>query len=409
MVGHIFHTLCARAPRSLYVCRLVVLTALALPFIAHAQSRNPSAGDHGSDFTGLYVRLDPSYVNQAQDFSNALSKSFVDGAAIMVQWAAIEPSPGNYDFAALDRWVVETVKLGKSISLGVQAGSASPTWLYDAPYNVPKNNFDYNRNPQGAPLCTVLTLPSPWNDAFINQFAKMTNDLARHLRELQVPGSPAGAAYNAVRIVKLTGINNTTEELRLVSNKGDNGPCHQSNAQEIWAAAGFTPERISSAFTKISDDIATAYPNAILSLDVIKGSGFPPIDSNGRIFRPMPQTDLSVRIIELGRQRYSGKFSVQWNALSQLPPNPAVTDAGARGAIVAWQLNEFLGPRGGTGCIYDERRIPCQSVADFDYIIDNGINNGAAFIEIWAANVDQYAASFQRAHDKLKAAAVNRR
>lgn len=406
MTGHIFHTQCVRVPRNFFVCCLVLFSVIAHPL--NAQVRNPSARDHRVDYTGLYVRIDPSLVNQAQDFSNALSKSFVDGAAIMVQWAAIEPAPGTYDFAVLDRWVAESVKLGKAISLGVQAGSATPAWLYNSPYNVPKNNFNYNRNPQGTPTCTVLMLPSPWNDSFISQYSKMTADLARHLRELQVAGFPAGAAYDAVRIVKLTGINNTTEELRLVANKGDDGPCHQSNAQEIWAAAGFTPERITGAFTRISDNIATAFPNAILSLDVIKGVGFPPIDSNGRIYRPNPEADLSIRVIELGRQRYSGKFSVQWNALSQLPPNPAVTDAGARGAIVAWQLNEFLGPRGGTGCIYDERRVPCQSTADFDYIIDNGINRGAAFIEIWAANVDQYAVSFQRAHDKLKASAMSR-
>jgi hypothetical protein len=412
MAHLITHRQVTHTPALPFVCLLLLLALIVGPALSLAQTRYASAGSRGSDHAGLYVRIDPSYVNQAQDFTNALSKDFVDGAAIMIQWASLEPAPGVYEFAGLDQWVTASVTRHKKLSLGVMAGWFTPEWLYNEPYKVPRNSFNYNRNPQydrqphGMPACAVLTLPSPWNPVFIREYNKMIRDVARHLHELQVPGFPPGAAFDALRIVKLSGINNTTEELRLFAHKGDNGPCHQSDAQQIWAAVGFTPEKIISAWIALADNIAAAFPDQILSVDVIQVGAFPPIDSSGRVYSPTPGgTDaLSDRIIDMGLSRFKGRFSVQWDALSRLPPNPAVLRAASQGAIMAWQMNQWAGLRG-SGCIYEELgkelRTACKSPEEFDAILDNGVSRGAEFIEIWAQNVDSFAPSFQKAHDRL--------
>jgi hypothetical protein len=355
------------------------------------------------DHYGLLVRIDPEHRPQAPDFLHALSKDFVDGGIITVQWSVIEPQPGTYDFSSVDSWVQAIAAQHKKIGLGVMAGTFTPAWLYSSPYNVPKNEFNFNRNPQGGSVCALLVLPSPWNETFIKEYNQMIDALARHLHEFQASGVPRGAAYDALRIVKLGGINNTSEELRLVANKGDNGPCHQSDARKIWADAGFTPSRIEKAWRDLIEHFGRVFPDKILSVDIIQVGAFPPIDDSGHIYVPPPRTvdQLTTRLIDVALSRFKGRLSVQWNALSQREPNPAVTDAGAKGAIVAWQLNEFLGPQGGTGCFDGEQRVPCRSVEDFDATLRNGMDRGAHFIEIWAKNVDEFEPAFHRAHERL--------
>jgi hypothetical protein len=371
--------------------------------------------------SGLYVRIDPNHTPKTAEFTHALSKPFVDGAAIMIQWASLEPKPGAYNWSLVDPWLAKVVSLHKKLSIGLMAGWLTPQWLYAQ--GVPINSFNFNRNPQGVhinPLnygggpegeaeCTVLTLPSPWHPVFVREFNRTMRDLAQHLREYQPPGATRGAGYDALRIVKISGINNTTEELRLDATRPDNGPCHQSDARAIWAAAGFRPNLIATAWTNIADSTADSYPGKLLSIDVIASAAFPWIDDNGGFYTPAPRSvdSLSSRIIDIGIARWGHRFSVQWDALSQAPPDPAVIDAGSRGATIGWQLNEFLGPAGGTGCIYGQSRTACRSAADFQSILDNGIALGGKFIEIWAPNVDEFAANFQNAHLRLATGTAN--
>jgi hypothetical protein len=383
----------------LYALALRIVLALFVGLLTRGDLRAAEPSDH----RGLYVRIDPSYANMFPAFDNALSKDFVDGAAVMMQWATIAPQPGIYDWSAVDVWLADAVSKKKKLSIGLMAGWFTPQWLYEKPFNVPKNSFSYNRNPQGEPICTILALPSPWDRTYIEEFNTAMSALAQHLRQLTIPGQPAGAAYDAVKIVKISGINNTTEELRLVANRADNGPCNQSDAQSMWAAAGFRPGRIVKAWQTIADSTAADFPEKLLSIDIIQSGAFPPVDEAGSVYRPQRgSTDaLTNEILAVAVPRFGKRLAVQWDALSQTDPNPAVIEAGRKGATVAWQLNQFLGPRGGTGCIYGERRTRCKSDADFWSILENGLRRDAAFIEIWAPNVDEYPAVFQRAHCQL--------
>ena len=389
-------------------CRKVIVGKLRVAVILATLCLAPSwcyAAPQSRDYRGLYVMVYPAWTPQHASFQNALSKPFVDGATIIMQWMVLEPQPGVFDFSTLDPWIDFAVAHNKSISLGVMAGCYTPEWLYGPGFQVPTCSFKYNRSPQSTPHMMNLVLPLVWNSTYIDQYDRMIQAIGQHLRELDVPGAPKGAAYDALTMVKIDGINNTTEELRLYANMypgGAAGPDRRSSAPPIWAAAGFTPRKVEGAWTALADNFATTFPDKILSMDIIQVNGFPAVDDSGSIYRPAPgETDrLTNEIIAIGLSHYKGRLAVQWNALSNRPPDPAVIDAGEHGAIVGWQLNEFLGIKG-SGCFYGDQRAPCRSMDDFQKMLDNGIQTGGRFIEIWPADVDDFAAAFESAHSRL--------
>ena len=380
----------------------------APPAVTNAAANSSAIFRSGGpgDFRGLYVLINPAWVFQAPSLRSALAKPYIDGAVLTSEWSGIEPAPGVYDFTALDQWIVLAVRQHEKLSLAVMAGLWTPDWLYKPPYQVPNSSFRYNRSPQGTPNCTTLVLPSPWNPTFIREYNQMMRRVAQHLHTMKIEGMPANAAYDALRIVKLDGINNTTEELRLYANQyphADPGPCHQTSAPPVWAAAGFRPSKIKSAWTEMADNIAVLFPDKILSTDVIQNVAFPAVDENGQVYQPRPGLidPLSNEVIAIGIARFPGRYSVQWDALSTQPPDPAVLEARRHGAIEAWQLNDILGTQG-TGYIISAHTHRKCSLPEFQATFDNGIRLGGKFIEVFAQNVDAYAPAFITAHEELR-------
>ncbi|MGO8858405.1 MAG: hypothetical protein ACLQO1_22255 [Steroidobacteraceae bacterium] len=384
-----------------------------LSFLVFCAMHPPSlaAAAGAPDETGLYLYLvHSSLPNFEAGYSSALEKDFIDGAAVMVQWGQIEPQPDVYDWSSLDKWVVKTVQLHKKLSIGVIGGFWTPQWLYGSGFEVPKNSFDYSRSSVGV-SCTVMTQPSFWHPVYLREYRKMIARLAQHLHEMQGPNFPPGAAYQALSIVKLSGINNTTEELRVDDTKPDNGPCHQSDAAAIWAKAGFTPDKVVSAFMTIAADTNHAFPDKILSVAVIHRDAFPPIDNSGQIYTTIPVPDaLTSRILETAVPVYRDRLLVQWNALWQGGPPTEVAAAGNKGARIGWQMNGFKGEWEGSGCIYPPWKIEaCRNAADFRSILDNGINLRGRYIEVQLGSVinKDWEPAFRAAHDRLQTEAGN--
>src|SRR4029077_3886541 len=67
-------------------------------------------------------------------------------------------------------------------------------------------DFVYSHH-DGAGPCQAVAMPPPWGDDYQGAFADMLCEFARHLRD-------TGAARD-LAVVKLTGLNTETEELRL--------------------------------------------------------------------------------------------------------------------------------------------------------------------------------------------------
>lgn len=58
-----------------------------------------------------------------------IHEPFVEGALIRVRWAELQPSPGEFDFAAIERQLQPVRRAGKKWSLAVLSGPHTPPWL----------------------------------------------------------------------------------------------------------------------------------------------------------------------------------------------------------------------------------------------------------------------------------------
>jgi len=379
---------------------LLVSMFLALLFMP----RPSSAATAPPEETGLYLYIGlPDLPKFDPHFCEALSKDFVDGALVDAYWNEIESKPGVYDWTILDRWVQRVVTLHKRLSIAVLAGLYTPKWLYSPPYSVPENDFDYNRSSVGVSYIRMAQ-PTFWSPAYLREYGKTMDALARHLHEMQIPGQPPDAAWQALRIVKISGVNNTTEEIRVDNTKPDNGPCHQSDAAAIWAKAGYTPNKAVSALLTITDETAHAFPGKLMSVAIIHRNAFPPVDNAGHIVAPIVPDAATTGFLNAAVPKYRDRLLVQWNALWNGWAPKELVAAGKSGARIGFQMNGFMGAWGGSGYIYPHWKIEaCKTPADFQYLLDNGLNMGAHYIEVHFASVDNpnWAPAFHEAHARM--------
>ncbi len=112
------------------------------------------------------------------------AKDFVYGGDLILEWAAFEPSPGNYDYSQIDRFLDTLKSAGRrgyilfqtyDYDLDTASGTRSkglPTWLETDPYNVPTVAFG-SRN---------MALPVPWNNDYMNRHGEAIAALGSYLR-----------------------------------------------------------------------------------------------------------------------------------------------------------------------------------------------------------------------------------
>ncbi len=335
-----------------------------------------------TDYTGVYVTTfaEP---HLAQAF-NDVDLSVVDGVYIRLSWRALERRRGVFNWQGLDAIVDRAVAQGKKISIGVRAGAHSPMWLYNA--GVPKLTFTIGHHGGRFGRCQEISLPAPWSEEYLKGFARMMDALAKHLRQRQ--------AYDLVRIVKLTGINQRTEELRLPAMVTERPDSCQTAAVPVWQGAGYAPPKVMAAWKSLSAAINAAFPDKILALEVLENFDFPPFDENGQqvTFQDPRNFDIKQAIVADALQRFPGRFAIQWDGLSAERVVPSVLKAGEAGAIIGWQTNLFKGPKIGSGCesaVVAEAKICTPDT--YIKILQNGFANGGKYFEIWPTDAKQHA------------------
>jgi hypothetical protein len=172
---------------------------------AWAQSPSP-------DLRGIYIYTNGLAAQMAAD-STALSASFsipgVDGVAVVVGWGDVEPAIGEYDWTVLDQWIGQVVALGKKIDLVVLAGSNTPLWLFQPPpagAGATELSFTVSPHQGETGFCDTDNIAAPWDPAFLAQWDAMLANLSAHLKS---------AGTYTITLVRLTGVNRTSEELHL--------------------------------------------------------------------------------------------------------------------------------------------------------------------------------------------------
>ena len=381
------------------------------------QSRGPALAQAAApmpNYQGVYALINPRVTPAGNrtmfaQYVAALANPNVDGATIIIPWSDLystaNPGPGNYNWAELDSWLNYAIALNKKLSIGVVAGMNVPTWMLHPPYNVPAYNFTFNSGALANAHCVTRLLPVPWGPTYVALYDQMIMDLSSHLH--------ATGAYNALRIVKMDGLNEETQELGIGATRAADYSCplNQSNyLTEGWAALGYTPNAIATAWANISQTIATAFPDQLLSVDVLANQGgFPSVNNAAQIVAPPAGgTDATTQYLmnttfSMGSQQsaFSNRISVQWDALSNGTPDPEVMVAQAMGAKMAWQLNDRMGVLG-AGCMVSSNVFAvCQSTPAFQAILDYGIALGGKFIELMPVDVIAYPAALQEPHNVL--------
>ncbi len=373
---------------------------------------NPAqAGPAGRPPHGLYVYAYPRFI-QSGEFARALAVKGVDGAAVVMNWAELEPARGRYEFGEFDRRVGLVRSHGLAIELGILAGGGAPQWVYvpsPADKGARRLDFVFSHH-NGTGPCIKVTLAPPWDASYQAAFAEMLDHVTDHLRKT--------GALEHVSVVKLTGVNTDTDEARLPSETpgGTGNPC-VTDAIVTWQSVGYRPSLVVQAMRGIAASWAHAFPDTWKVFPLIPQGSFPPIGEDGQA-RMGRQGKLLVRnvlgdVAAAAESVNRGRFIVQMDWLmAGKPVRPRVMELARRFAIpVAWQTNFYLNREGKAAACAGEfgHAIRCDD-ASFLRLLESGIhpeggsgpNGRGAFIEVFPPDVIEFAGAVARAHDEME-------
>ncbi len=365
------------------------------------------------DLRGIYIYTnDVSQITQAT--ANQLTQSFsvpgVDGVAIVIGWNAIEPSMGQYQWTLLDQWIAQVAALGKKIDLVVPAGSSIPAWLFQpAPAGGGATELSFTVSPHGGQtgVCDTDNIAAPWDPAFLSQWDSMLGALSAHLK--------SAGTYSAVTLVRLTGINRTTEELRLPAETAQStGLACVSDAITTWQQAGYRPSLLLQGWNAILSSFNRSFPDKPFAVSIIPNDAFPGIAQDGAAITGAIG-DENMPLLLSASQLLPGRLVVQFDFL--MPgeqPSAQVTGAAQTlGTMAAFQTNEYLGGQGAACSEPVTNPTPCTATT-YLTLLDVGIyplgqSNAlrSQYIEVFHANATAFPADILAAHFQLLPPAIS--
>lgn len=309
----------------------------------------------------------------------ALRTPGISGVFLRASWDAINPAPGKYDFSELDPIVAQAVRAGKKLSIGVVTGDAAPDWLGQQGVAVANVQVQYVKLG-----CQATRVPAVWSDTYVDAYLKMMAALKDHLVRT--------GAFDAVKIIKMSGVTKRTLELSLPNNNR----CSQTVDDQL-AQIGYRPGKLLIAWERMAKGIAGLFPGRIVSQPIYQVQGFPSIDDNGRPIARQ-QVDVGSRIIARCIADFGSLCGVQWNGLNRGGViSQRVMDAKQQGATIGWQTNMFGSGGGepGAGCNANRQQPRVMCTPDtYRQLIQRGVDAGASFIEVWEADVRQFPNAF---------------
>jgi len=375
-----------------------VIRFATLPLIVLLAAAGFSQTVTPPDLRGLYiVSNDVSKFNATRtaDLQKAMTIPGINGLYLMISWSAIEPARGQYQWSAIDSWLASAMASGKRVDLAILGGNAAPAWLYTAPpqgAGAAKLSFSYAI--QGGKLgeCTSITLPVPWDTAFLAEWDSMLAALAAHLK--------ATGAYSNLALLRLTGININTDELKLPEETpaGNSLAC-LTDAPAIWQQAGYRPSLILKAWDRITSSFQTSFPGKSFVVALTESNAFPPIDETGAIVKGQ-NVEQTLPEVQLAAQKFGANLvALETFLLPGDPPHQEIIIAAhTLKSKAAFQTNEWLGLTGGAACGgLVTAPTPCTQ-AGFISMIEGGIYPlgktdplRGAFIEIFVPSILSFA------------------
>jgi hypothetical protein len=359
-----------------------IAAAFASVAPAWAQRTDPYAGVYVSTRVLLADRNDPPL-----DYARVPAS----GVYVHLVWNQVEPSPGRYDWSKLDREVEAAVAAGKKLSISINSGAYAPGWL---PKVAATSRFTVGKGGVNR-SCITAVVGHPWDPRYQQRYVGVMRALADHLRQRP-------QVWRQVAIIKMTGVSQTSEELRLPSNtgvamrQGRPDPCQASDAVATWRGVGYAPDRVVQGYLTMLDGVAAAFPGKVIAQDTLDRNDFPRIDGRS-------DGDVKARIVRAAIQRLPGRYAVQWDGLNLGPLPPSVLAAKAMGAPIGWQTNAFLGVRGaGCNATRQEGPQPCDA-RGYAALLGRGIDAGGRYLEVWRPNLEAFPDVVRAADQRLRA------
>jgi hypothetical protein len=328
---------------------------------------------------GLYVVGTPDSTPEVPAAVEA--KPYVDGVLLRYTWANLEPAEGQFAWSELDNEIQTAASLGKKVSFAIGAGYFTPAWVYTA--GARSFSFIWS-GASGPPLpCTSQQIPIPWDSVYSAKWSAFVSALGQRYD-----------GNSAVSWVHVAGVNSLTDETFLplaqgsainVTVKGVPYSCNANNDVQNWIKAGYTRTLAENAWKNVDQAFAAAFPHHQLG-PMVEPGGFPPIDENGNMIKGEAQDwQVPTDMLTNEHQTWGSRFFAQNNGLSafwswQLPSSLAGK------VTVAYQM--LAGATGDSTCRMNNGVSPCDPATVLGKAIDNGIDNGARYLEIYRSDIE---------------------
>lgn len=302
----------------------------------------------------------------------------IDGVYIRLLWNEIESVKNIYNFNVLNSVFDRITYANKYrnndliISLSIRSGNNTPQWIKNS---IPSYNFTVSPHNGYNNSCYNISLPQPWNIYLINRYKLLINKLYNFI-------SNYNSVSNLIKItyIKLSLINEITEELRLPSLNHEikYNNCVLSNAAKIWNESGYSNNLIFKTWKNINTYVMKKFNESIYSVEILNDYAFPNDAEN----------NLTKKIINyLLKNCNHSLFAIQWDGFNSIQQSQLVLNSYKMGAMIGWQMNEFMGPYLGTGCNGNTIKT-CSLCTKESYNSLFKLSNltHASYIEIWNVN-----------------------
>ena len=416
-----------------------------------------SANHDAENARGIYVYSlniaveSPPSSSDAAGLIQSLGVPGVDGVTLVENWSSIEPQKGVFEWdlaptggSLIDLWLSTIVSAGKKINLAIRSGEDEPSWLFDpvSQGGAGATPLTFKSSPhQGLsrPNCRRVTIAAPWDPIFLNEWDSMLAAVSRHLKDV--------GAYDAVKLVRLTGINRTTDEFRLpeeILETSEGAPC-DTNSIITWLEADYRPGRLLNAWDAITTSFRKSFPDktfnvAIIPIDTGQAQyPFPEIDGNGCVFSPPLQSNppaypclntgpiesqnaqlnkVLFDLIGIASDKFPGHLVIEFENLeTSRGANPTVVEAAETfGTMTGFMTNDYFAAStttGGAACSGGFiNPVACEDSEAYLALLEIGIYPcrtnvcepnylQSTFIEVLPPDVSTYSDAILKAHIEL--------
>jgi hypothetical protein len=172
------------------------------------------------------------------------------------------------------------------------------------------------------------------------------------------------------------------------------GTCHESDTVTALQAAGYTPEVATAAFHAFAAEFRAAFPGLPIGSQITK------------VLPPPGSTTLPVTMVDdLIGDATLAPVTVQDNGLTAVGGvDPATIAARTAGTPVGYQTLAYVANNAqclmGMHAAPDGGNLPCTESL-LKMAVDNGITNGASWLELYKQDVLAYPATIADAHAQL--------